>query len=86
MDLSKIDLNKLPVDARKDFMKYAIKLDEKKKEEKVHSDFLTFVKSVCPISIDSLFEIKHENVIFINIHKKPLASEDEIVNGTINMN
>ena len=34
MDVSKIDLNKLPVDARKDFMKYAIKLDERKKEEK----------------------------------------------------
>ena len=34
MDVSKIDLNKLPVDARKEFMKYAIKLDEKKKEEK----------------------------------------------------
>ena len=34
MDLSKIDLSKLPVDSRKEFMKYAIKLDEKKKEEK----------------------------------------------------
>ncbi len=27
-------------------MKYAIKFDEKKKEEKVHSDFITFVKSM----------------------------------------
>ena len=32
MDVSKIDLNKLPVDARKEFMKYAIKYDEKVKE------------------------------------------------------
>jgi hypothetical protein len=44
MDLSKIDLNKLPVDSRKEFMKYAIKLDEKKKEEKVHKDFFNFCK------------------------------------------
>ena len=48
MDVSKIDLNKLPVDARKEFMKYAIKYDEKVKEEKVHEDFLTFVKSMWP--------------------------------------
>ncbi len=41
MDVSKIDLNKLPTDARKDFMKYAIKYDEKVKEQKVHEDFLT---------------------------------------------
>jgi hypothetical protein len=34
MDLGKVDLNKLPVDARKEFMKYAIKLDEKKKRRK----------------------------------------------------
>ena len=33
MDVSKIDLNKLPTDARKDFMKYAIKYDEKVKEQ-----------------------------------------------------
>ena len=48
MDVSKIDLNKLPVDKRKEFIQYAIKLDEKKKEEKVNQDFLTFVKSVWP--------------------------------------
>ena len=29
MDVSKIDLNKLPIDKRKEFIQYAIKLDEK---------------------------------------------------------
>jgi predicted phage terminase large subunit-like protein len=72
MDLSKIDLNKLPVDARKDFMKYAIKLDEKKKEEKVHSDFLTFVKSVWPDFVEG----KH--------HKKIADQFNRLAEGKIN--
>jgi predicted phage terminase large subunit-like protein len=72
MDLSKIDLNKLPVDARKDFMKYAIKLDEKKKEEKVNQDFLTFVKSVWPDFVEG----KH--------HKKIAEQFNRLAEGKIN--
>jgi predicted phage terminase large subunit-like protein len=72
MDLSKIDLNKLPVDARKDFMKYAIKLDEKKKEEKVHKDFLTFVKSVWPDFVEG------------SHHKKIADQFNRLAEGKIN--
>jgi len=72
MDLSKIDLNKLPVDSRKEFMKYAIKLSEKKKEEKVHKDFLTFVKSVWPDFVEG----KH--------HKKIADQFNRLAEGKIN--
>ena len=41
-------IDKLPSDVRKEFMKYAIKLDQKKTQSKVKSDFLTFVKHVWP--------------------------------------
>ena len=42
IDLDKI--KKLPPDVRKDFMKMAVKLDEKKKVSKVRKDFLSFTK------------------------------------------
>ncbi len=72
MDVSKIDLNKLPVDARKEFIKYAIKLDEKIKEEKVNQDFLTFVKSVWPDFVEG----KH--------HKKIAEQFNRLAEGKIN--
>ena len=43
-----IDLRKLPMEAKKDFMKYAIRLEEKKKEKAVSTDFMSFVKYVWP--------------------------------------
>ena len=46
VDLEKI--KKLPPDVRKDFMKMALKLNEKKKISKVNSDFLSFVKHIWP--------------------------------------
>jgi len=52
MNLDKIDINKLPADVRKEFMKLAIRLGEKKKESKIHSDFLTFVKHMWPEFIE----------------------------------
>jgi len=45
-------IDKLPPDVKKDFMKYAIKLSEKKTENKVKSDFLSFVKHVWPEFIE----------------------------------
>jgi len=72
MDVSKIDLNKLPVDARKDFMKYAIKYDEKVKEQKVHEDFLTFVKSMWPDFIQG------------SHHKKIAEQFNRLAEGKIN--
>jgi predicted phage terminase large subunit-like protein len=72
MDVSKIDLNKLPIDKRKEFIQYAIKLDEKKKEEKVNQDFLTFVKSVWPDFVEG----KH--------HKKIAEQFNRLAEGKIN--
>ena len=45
-------IDKLPPDVRKEFMKYAIKLSQKKKENKVKNDFLAFVKHVWPEFIE----------------------------------
>jgi predicted phage terminase large subunit-like protein len=72
MDVSKIDLNKLPTDVRKEFMKYAIKYDEKVKEEKVHQDFLTFVKSMWPDFIQG------------SHHKKIADQFNRLAEGKIN--
>ncbi len=52
MDINNIDLSKLPPDSRKEFMKLAIKLSEKKKGSQVSSDFLTFVKHIWPQFIE----------------------------------
>ena len=45
-------LNKLPSDVKKQFLKLALKLSEKKTKTKVHNDFLTFVKHVWPEFIE----------------------------------
>ena len=45
-------IEKLPPDAQKEFLKLAMKLDEKTKEEKVNKDFLAFVKHVWPEFIE----------------------------------
>ena len=57
VDLEKI--KKLPPDVRKDFMKMALKLNEKKKISKVNSDFLTFVKHIWPEFIEG----QHHKII-----------------------
>ena len=33
-------IDKLPPDAQKEFLKLAMKLDEKNKQEKIHNDFV----------------------------------------------
>ena len=57
VELEKI--KKLPPDVRKDFMKMALKLDEKKKISKVNSDFLSFTKHIWPEFIEG----RHHNII-----------------------
>ena len=41
-------IEKLPPDAQKEFLRLAMKLDEKTKQETVNKDFLSFVKDVWP--------------------------------------
>ena len=50
IDIDKI--KKLPPDVRKDFMKTFLQYQEKRKEGKIHSDFMAFVKHVWPEFIE----------------------------------
>ena len=45
-------IDKLPPDAQKEFLKLAMKLEEKTKQATVHDDFLGFVKQVWPEFIE----------------------------------
>ena len=65
MEFNNIDLEKLPPDAKKEFMKYAIKLAEKKKGSQIHSDFLSFVKHVWPEFVEG----QHHKVIAEKFNK-----------------
>jgi predicted phage terminase large subunit-like protein len=47
-----IDINKLPVEAKKEFLRYKIKLEEKRKESAIKNDFMAFVKYVWPDFIE----------------------------------
>ena len=64
-------INRLPPDVKKQFLKYALKLSEKKQKSKVHDDFLTFVKHVWPEFIEG----KH--------HKEIANKFNDIANGKI---
>ena len=64
-------IDKLPPDAQKEFLKLAMKLDEKTKQEKVHNDFLGFVKHVWPEFIEG----KH--------HKKIAEKFNRLAKGEI---
>jgi len=64
-------IDKLPPDAQKEFLKLAMKLDEKTKQEKVYNDFLTFVKHCWPEFIEG----RH--------HKEIADKFNDIANGKI---
>ena len=64
-------IEKLPPDAQKEFLKLAMKLDEKTKQEKVHKDFLAFVRHVWPEFIEG----KH--------HKKISEKFNKLAKGEI---
>ena len=55
-------IEKLPPDAQKEFLKLAMKLDEKTKQEKVHKDFLP------------LFDMSGQSLLKENITKKFLKN------------
>ena len=58
-------IDRLPPDVKKDFMKYAIKLSQKRTESKVKNDFLSFVKHVWPEFIEG----KHHKEIADKFNK-----------------
>jgi hypothetical protein len=58
-------INNLPPDAKKEFIKYALKLSEKKTKSKVHDSFLDFVKHVWPEFIEG----KHHKEIADKFNK-----------------
>ena len=64
-------LNRLPPDVKKQFLKLALKLSEKKTKSKVHEDFLSFVKHVWPEFIEG----KH--------HKEIAEKFNQLSNGKI---
>ena len=64
-------LNRLPPDVKKQFLKLALKLSEKKKKSKVHDDFLSFVKHVWPEFIEG------------SHHKKIAEKFNQIAKGEI---
>ena len=64
-------IDKLPPDAQKEFLKLAMKLDEKTKQDKVHNDFLGFVKHVWPEFIEG----KH--------HKKIAEKFNRLARGEV---
>jgi len=45
-----IDINKLPSEAKKEFLRYKIKLEEKRKESAIRDDFMAFVNMYGRIS------------------------------------
>ena len=64
-------IEKLPPDAQKEFLKLAMKLNEKTKQTKVHDSFLDFVKHVWPEFIEG----KH--------HKKIADKFNKLAQGKI---
>ena len=72
------EIKKLPPDARREYMKYAIKLAEKKKGSQIKSDFLSFVKHVWPEFIEG----SHHKIIADKFNK---IAEGKIKRMIINM-
>ncbi|BCV06470.1 MAG: hypothetical protein CM15mV134_330 [uncultured marine virus] len=65
------EIKKLPPDAKRQYVKYALKLAEKKKGSHVYSNFLNFVKHVWPQFIEGS-------------HHKIIAEKfNDIANGKI---
>ena len=61
-------IDRLPPDVKKDFMKYAIKLSQKRTESKVKNDFLSFVKHVWPEFIEGKHHKETWHKFLTNLH------------------
>jgi predicted phage terminase large subunit-like protein len=61
MDIDFKEIEKLPSDVKKEFIKTFLKFHEKKKESKIQSDFMSFVKHVWPDFIEGSHHQKIAN-------------------------
>jgi len=73
-----IDINKLPAEAKKEFLRYKIKLEEKRKESAVKNDFMSFVKYMWPDFIEG----SHHKIMAEKFNK---VSQGELKRVIINM-
>jgi len=73
-----IDINKLPAEARKEFLRYKIKLEEKRKESAIRNDFMSFVKYVWPDFIEG----SHHKIMAEKFNK---VAKGELKRVIINM-
>ena len=70
--LTEEQIEKLPVDARKEYRKYYLMLHEKKTKSEINNDFLKFVKSVWPDFVEG------------SHHKKIADQFNRLARGDIN--
>jgi len=70
--LTEEQIEKLPIDARKDYRKYYLMLHEKKNKAEINSDFLKFVKTVWPDFVEG------------SHHKKIADQFNRLARGDIN--
>ena len=70
--LTEEQIEKLPVDARKEYRKYYLMLHEKKTKSEINNDFLKFVKSVWPDFVEG------------SHHKKISDQFNRLARGDIN--
>ena len=73
-----IDINKLPAEAKKEFLRYKIKLEEKRKESAVKNDFMSFVKYMWPDFIEG----SHHKIMAEKFNR---VSQGELKRVIINM-
>ena len=78
MDLNNLKLDRLPPDVKKEFMKLAIKLSEKKKGSQIQNNFMSFVKHVWPEFIEG----SHHKIIADKFNK---IANGELKRVIINM-
>ena len=70
--LTEEQIEKLPIDARKDYRKYYLMLHEKKNKTEINNNFLKFVKTVWPDFVEG------------SHHKKIADQFNRLARGDIN--
>jgi len=75
MQINLEKIKKLPPDVKRDFMKMALKLDEKKKVSRIQSDFLSFVKHMWPDFIQG----SHHKIVANKFNDMALGKSKRII-------